>query len=538
MTSSKGRDKVNTGEGRPRGLSLSTRMLLVICGVWLLYGGAVYAIYQRVIFPSFEDLEHQNARDNMSRVVQALDGEVKHLDRFLVDWSSWDDTVAFVESEDPAYVKSNLNEETFANANIDVIYILNADGKVMYGKCYDADSEAFIDVPDFPKDVFPEGHELIFRRGEPGDPVLLSKAGIIKTSRGLLVVASRPILTSKNEGPVRGTLFMGRFLDEGAIKNIKEKTRVAFSLTLLGGKGMTPEMRSIAEGMVPASPFPVRRRGENRIAVYAVYPDLRHRPLILIAADMPASILIKGRQTVAYAMLFSLAAVALIIVVLAILVNRIVLRPISGLTKHILDATASGPKPGRMETGRSDEIGALIRRYNALLDEIDRQKAELERSAIRDGLTGLYNHRYITNRLAQEVARCVRYKDDLAIIFLDLDHFKRINDTFGHATGDEVLRAVAVAIRGSLRASDLVGRYGGEEFLAILPNQRSEGAMVAAERVRRAVESLSFSDESLRVTISGGIATLDPGGRPEDLIARSDERLYRAKEEGRNRIVS
>ena len=165
---------------------------------------------------------------------------------------------------------------------------------------------------------------------------------------------------------------------------------------------------------------------------------------------------------------------------------------------------------------------------------------QARRQANTDGLTGLYNHRYLHERLRQEIERAGRYGRELSLVMVDLDHFKAYNDAHGHPRGDEVLIAIAHALRQISRSSDVVARYGGEEFTMILPETPSDEALVLAERARRHVESLEMAGRDAftpaRVTLSAGVASLCDGCTGEDLIEAADAALYRAKREGRNRV--
>ena len=166
--------------------------------------------------------------------------------------------------------------------------------------------------------------------------------------------------------------------------------------------------------------------------------------------------------------------------------------------------------------------------------------AEIERMAITDGLTGLFNHRNFQERLTNEFNRMQRIPDPLSLLLIDIDFFKKINDTCGHPAGDEVLRGVAGIIRETIRNVDVAARYGGEEFAAILPGTNHEGAQKMAERLRSAIAGKVFAidGKELRVTVSIGAATAphDTGNRDE-LIEKTDQALYHAKRSGRDRCV-
>ncbi|MGO4501301.1 MULTISPECIES: sensor domain-containing diguanylate cyclase [unclassified Dyella] len=161
--------------------------------------------------------------------------------------------------------------------------------------------------------------------------------------------------------------------------------------------------------------------------------------------------------------------------------------------------------------------------------------------ADHDALTGLLNRRALVARLHEAVTQARPKHQPLALIFLDLDHFKSVNDRYGHQTGDACLRAVAAAIADELRPTDSLGRYGGEEFVALLPATTHEQAMAVGERIRRSIESLHVHSRgnSLQTTISMGVASLTgPADTADDLIARADAALYRAKTQGRNCVVA
>jgi diguanylate cyclase (GGDEF)-like protein len=161
----------------------------------------------------------------------------------------------------------------------------------------------------------------------------------------------------------------------------------------------------------------------------------------------------------------------------------------------------------------------------------------LERQALFDHLTGLYSRGKTEEAMRQAIAHAQRYKTPLALAMFDIDLFKRINDTWGHDMGDEVLRSLANRVRQTVRGADVVGRWGGEEFLLLLPETRLEDAMLVAENIRKKVEDCNYSPVPV-VTVSLGVAGYQLGDTPETLVKKADEALYAAKEAGRNRVVA
>jgi diguanylate cyclase (GGDEF)-like protein len=166
----------------------------------------------------------------------------------------------------------------------------------------------------------------------------------------------------------------------------------------------------------------------------------------------------------------------------------------------------------------------------------------LHEQSVRDPLTGLYNRRFLEEFLLRELARADRKKHSLSIITLDIDHFKRINDSLGHGAGDIVLRRIGLLLQGFVRQSDIACRVGGEEFSVLLPEASMQIAEQRAENIRKAVQELrlKYEDHDLSgITISLGVAAYpDHGTTPDSLIRAADEALYDAKFRGRDRVVS
>jgi len=206
-----------------------------------------------------------------------------------------------------------------------------------------------------------------------------------------------------------------------------------------------------------------------------------------------------------------------------------VARTILGITRNVSERKAA--ERALLESNRQ---------LQARIEEIGQLQIALQELAVRDGLTSLYNRRYLDETLEREVSRARREGNPLSLVMLDIDHFKRVNDTYGHQAGDEVLRVLAGTLMADIRTEDIACRYGGEEFLILLPGMPLASAMERAERWRQSVEALSIAHGHLaiRFTISLGVAAYPEHGKtPDDLTRCADQALYRAKHEGRNRVV-
>ena len=196
------------------------------------------------------------------------------------------------------------------------------------------------------------------------------------------------------------------------------------------------------------------------------------------------------------------------------------------------------PKTSMSEQKLEETIDAALERWR----QMQQSKAnleQLERLANYDSLTGLYNRGAILRKLEELTNHARRYKEEFILSLMDIDHFKRVNDQYGHLVGDEVLERIAKLVREDVRIADSVGRYGGEEFIVVLPKTDLPSAVIVAERIREIIEAtemIASEGKVFSVTVSQGLSGYRAGDDKDSLISRADEALYRAKETGRNRV--
>jgi diguanylate cyclase (GGDEF)-like protein len=267
------------------------------------------------------------------------------------------------------------------------------------------------------------------------------------------------------------------------------------------------------------------------------------------------------RREEAYAQIARLQSVTLLMVtgllvgigLIAYLLGLTIVRPLNRLTEGAAKVAAGNLDVGLPIVSRG-EVGYMTEVFNnmvarlrqgrqelATINDTLREKNEkLQEISVTDSLTGLYNRKHMMETLAHELARAQRYNHPFSVLMIDIDHFKKYNDTFGHLAGDRALAKIASIFKESIRKVDYVARYGGEEFLLMLPETRQREAMLAAERIRARVAEDTFGDseEKVGLTISVGVAEYpDDGDTSESIIASADTVLYQAKQVGRNRVV-
>ena len=312
-------------------------------------------------------------------------------------------------------------------------------------------------------------------------------------------------------------------------------TRAAASTSSLPPRAGRRELRPLETGRAGFGEKGTEARHFGEL-VYPVGKRLDGRPGAVIVLDMSLEAL---DRRMARERAIGIVAAFLGAVVAAGLsgavIGRLVVHPLENLrlTAHRI---ARGRYDTRLRWARTDEIGELARAFDAMAGRLEESRAELKSMASIDVLTGVANRRAFRGSLRAELRRAGRERYCVALVALDLDHFKDVNDEQGHAAGDEALRSVADAIRAELRPSDVCGRIGGDEFMVALPRTDGADAVRVLERLRSSVADLGLGPVGRSVTLSIGVAEFPTHSLGDETLMRmADLALYRAKEGGRNR---
>jgi diguanylate cyclase (GGDEF)-like protein len=378
--------------------------------------------------------------------------------------------------------------------------------------------------------------------------VIGEAAGDTPATKATFFIAT-PVFSSKQ-------VLLGLLAMESSIKGLDSVMQsVALSesaqLTLLGRNGSV--LSSTIQEFKPGTDTQ-----NNSLAILydnsmhsSIYINKGGEKVIGIFSPLPYlswGIVMEKSYDQAFAEVLDLKNITLTIVVILLMIVAIaafflsfsILSPLKTLLNGAM-LVANGDLNIELPVKNRDELGLTISVFNDMVVRLRKSHEKLEKLATVDPLTGLFNRKYLMETLALHAQRFARHQTPFSILMGDLDHFKLVNDHYGHLAGDAVLVKVAKVFNDTLRSIDTAGRYGGEEFLIILDNTREQEAWQTAERIRQAVEesSVTMDGKTIKVTISIGIATSSNTIKMGNgqLIALADKALYEAKQNGRNRVV-
>jgi diguanylate cyclase (GGDEF)-like protein len=512
-------------------MTIRKRILLYSALALAAFLAAVYFGSRFALMNGFSRLESNYAHENVRRLQNDLENEQTQLTIMARDYAQWDRTYEFMEKRNPDYVRTELTDDTFNIIRTDLFVLLDRSGHEILHR---STSNLRLRANDI-------ATIAAAYRSSPARAQNAQISGIVEINGRLLLLAYQPILTSRGDGNSRGLLVMGRNFSENLLLNVSK----SFGQPLWLEPRDNAPARNGRQTLWSDGTNLVSLESDSTMLAYIPVKDLSGNTRRLLVARIPSDLYAEGQKVMRYLLLLLMVAALVHTAVLLFLLEENLLARVSSLNGKIRQVTVSGDLSLRLDARGNDEMSALAGAVNAMLAAIQKAKAELLQAqeslrfhAEHDHLTGILNRRAIRDLLRRELARCRRENQTLGVIVADVDHFKRINDHYGHGAGDAALVAIVQRISATLRPYDLMGRYGGEEFLIIAPGCDLDLTHKLAERIRTAVscEVVDLGNENIAVTVSLGATLGTAASDPEFLVAVADAAMYQAKRDGRNRV--
>jgi diguanylate cyclase (GGDEF)-like protein len=474
----------------------------------------------------------------MEERIVTLDGLfrrfIDEVDDTLADYATWDRSYDFMMGRNPKFGTVDISDSSFQRYDIQLLLLMRFDGSVALARTFHApgekgSSDADIDL------IVATARQHLAALHEGG-----RVRGIVRGASSPYRVAMRPIVNTQGNAPSPGVFLMARRIDTAELQELTQLARATIGL-LPPNDGV---MRQPGEMTAVSGGRAMMRRSSSQNTVYFPFVDVNGMPAGVITITSDRDVYQQTKRLVLLGTAFTATAVILVGSFKLWFIHALILRRMEKALRAFDEITRTNDLSIRIPISEKDELGKMATVVNNMLDELERSRTKLEAlmadaqfDATHDALTGLKNRRSILNALEVELSRTARQRQRVAVMLADIDHFKQINDQYGHSAGDAVLQEVAKALDAELRPYDVAGRYGGEEFLIIIPTMNNVRAMEVAERLRlRICETVRANGSSHPVTISVGV-TVTAGNEPmETVIDAADAAMYAAKQGGRNRV--
>ncbi|MDB6011980.1 MAG: hypothetical protein JWL65_4230 [Gammaproteobacteria bacterium] len=462
--------------------------------------GVFYAA-RTVLSHSFASIEADEARQSTERVRQALQADLHQLDVAVEDYALWDDFYDFVKSGASEHLDHYFSRRGLDNIHVDVVWVVDEQGRTVLQLDTDAPDGGLTQLSPATLASLRSYTSLLRSTADTSKRT----AQFVRMPLGAMAVAVRPINRDLRPAASAGTLVFGRYFRTGLIERLEQTSQSPVRATLLDehGRPLLSVPPAVGEWLASVGSGPdllIQTGDPATLRSHALLRDVEGRPLVVLSTTIARAALQIGKRTITWVVAALLCGFALVVALLVSLLNR---------------------------SWRS--------RAAAQRQWLDHQR-KMSRLARRDALTGLPNRLHLQRLLPRLLARAARDGSRLALLNLDLDHFKNVNDSLGHGSGDRLLAAVAQRLRSVVAAHDIVVRMGGDEFVIVatlLPDAVIVDSI--AERIRSAIAvPLDIDGVTLSVVPSIGISVYpEDGTDPEQLLKHADIALYTAKDRGR-----
>ena len=480
-------------------MGLHKKTLIAACLGALALIVLVFSSTRYVLVHSFATIEADEARQSIERVRQGLQMEFHQLRAAAEDNGHWNPAFDFVTGHRANFIAENFTRSGLDTMRVHVMWIGDNAGKTLVsistrnaapGKLDELNPDLLNRIQKYALTVVPADSTIAHVR-------------LLRVPDGVLAFSAARVLRSDHTGPSPGLLVFGHFFDQALIDRIEETSQSPVKLIILDnhGKAAADVSDTVARWLEdPASDTLIQTNDGETLDSYLVLRDVEGRPVAVLANSVSHAALKLGRRTITWVVVALLVGFALLVCLLLTMVNR------------------------------GWRTSAVARRQS-----IDQQR-QFSRLARRDVLTGLPNRVYLQKLLPRLIKRAARDSSRMALLYIDLDHFKNVNDSLGHAAGDKLLTAVAHRLRAAVSTHDVVVRMGGDEFIVVanmLPNAQVVNSI--ADRIRRAlVVPLDLDGVNMFASPSIGISVYpEDGTDTEQLLKHADIALNHAKDRGR-----
>lgn len=551
-------------------MKLRNKVLIGIGLAWIGFLILTYTGSNFFLIRSFLELEKDRANRDLARVNQALDQIDYSLYTYSSDWSHWNDLYDYMLGKNPSFVPNNLNMTAFTNSTINMISYWDSQGKLMIGTSVDTDNAKYVGYPPgLEKYIYP-GSLLLDRKDVNNDI-----RGFVFTKRGIMMIAANAVTDGDKIKPPLGVSIFGRILSPKIMQKIQDTTKLNLELYLpdqiKSNKELSDTFKLIAQNKEGMSNHPI---SSDTLQGFTIIKDIYQKPIGMIQMTSPRSIYMTGQKAIQYYLISFVALGILFSLLMIWLLRALIIKRLEHLDNDVAEISEKNELSRRVNEQGNDELSSVAHQINNMMNIIEASHLKLEhrvtertqelqktnvqleqeiaerksvekeliihkehlvRLAHYDNLTSLPNRVFFNEMLTKTLSHAKRHNKSFAILFVDLDRFKTINDALGHPTGDLVLKEIATRFTTVLRSGDILARLGGDEFIILLNeiNHPKFASPVAEKLLSLCSQPIHVSSHEFVITTSIGICTYPSDGESlEDLLKNADMAMYKAKRSG------
>jgi len=403
--------------------SIKRKTELIILAFFILFGTLYFGIQRATIYPSFQSLEYEEARKNLFRASEAIFNEIDRIGSLCYDWASWDDVYNFLKNKSNEHLQSHLQSKTFIINKLNFIFFCDREGNTVWWDCYDLATENRMESVDSLKTQILETSSLLSNNPEA---LMSSEGGILIAKPFPVLMSSHAVVKSSSEASIQGYLVMGRFLNPDLIDQFKDQAEFDFNVVSIQGETVPANIKEIADQITDEKPHLILAEKDSLYA-YATAPDINGQKALLISSKITRKFILAGAKAMGYAMVSMLAAGVFIFFGLRYILQRVILRPVSDLTRHMVQVGKTGDMTVPISLDRRDEIGALEKEFRGMLHKIKEKDDELVKTNSK--LEEEVNER---QRLINELENALSEVKTLSGLLPICSSCKRIRDDKGY----------------------------------------------------------------------------------------------------------
>jgi len=356
-------------------MKMRQKTIIIIVSASIIMVSILYIISQTILLSSFAELEDQNTRQNVERVMSALSNGFSELNSKCGDWAEWDDTYTYVQDLNEDYEQANLVDASFINIRINFLLLVNPSGQLVSGMAFDLKNMTEISIPQSVMQLL-STTDVVWRHEDTSSSV----SGIALLPEDPLLLASRPILTSQREGPIRGALIFARYFNDDEVKRLAETVHLPLVMYRYGDSQLPADFQEATSSLSDNAPIFANPLNADSIAGYALINDVQGEPILVLRAEMTRDVYKQGQATINYLMLSLFATCAVFSTLIMLLLEKVILRRLGQLTANVSGIGKREDLSARVLTSGNDELSILAGSINGMLAEIENKTVRLQKS--------------------------------------------------------------------------------------------------------------------------------------------------------------